>query len=69
MSTFARSLCSLLTEHPLTIKATRHRIVILDNILIDEDTLGSVPNIDKDGVVGRVDRIDDESVWTRAEIK
>lgn len=39
----------------LTIEATRHRVMILDEALIDEDALCAVAGCDGDGVVGCVD--------------
>ena len=43
--------------------------MVLDDTLIDKDTRGPVPGIDKDRIVRSVDRINDEPIWCRIEIE
>ena len=47
----------------LTIESTRLRIEVLNHPLIDEDPLGPRPGINLDGIVRRIDFIDDEPIW------
>ena len=49
-------------QHVHTIETAGNGIIVLDNTLVDEDTLGSYASVDLDGVVSRVHGIDDEAV-------
>ena len=50
----------------LTIKSAQYGIIELDDPLVDEDPFGPIPSFDLNGIICRVDLVDDKAIRRRA---